>query len=499
MIFMLTIKTAVNSHKQHDPTWGFPFNALSKKDTEPFKRNPDKFNIVRTPNLAKMAAHGVRATMSYSPSSLCGPSRSSIMLERHVGTLDCMRGNFNINQYEMMKPAGYDTGFVEELKLSGYATAYFGKWGLGKVKGGPWNFGFEHYAGQLVHGEAHNYFPGFYFEYIASIPPPQHINDTEALKVFIHENQINVWSEETCPLDPASTCVHINDVMIDKAVDFIAMQHAASKPFFLMFAPTYPHIGIYNRKDAFNGPKVIAPTRIISPDRMNQTSRPQRGHASVIEQHMDRDVGRILALLESDAALNTNTLFVFTSDNGASLAKSQFAPFAPTGGLRGVKGTIYEGGLRVPTVLRWPGVLKAGTVSNVPFALYDLGPTFRELGGTRAAPTKDSFGTPTLSISMWKSWAFGERLERKYIHLELCKTPARESDCSTATLDLRKFYSKGEVVKYIYHLKSNKIATRGEYYKLSSSPQEKKQTGALKELKQIRNQLRRKFQRQCVV
>lgn len=139
----------------------------------------------------------------------------------------------------------------------------------------------------------------------------------------------------------------MNDLAMDKAMRFVDEQQS-EKPFFLVIAPTYPHWGRYNTND---GPTRVAAAKVISPARMKHTPVLLRNYASQVEQHMDRDVGRLLAHLESDSALDANTLFVFTSDNGGDLQPPLSKTiYIPNGGLRGGKRDMYEGGNRVPTM-----------------------------------------------------------------------------------------------------------------------------------------------------
>lgn len=300
---------------------------------------------MRTPHLARMASQGIRALMSYAPSAICSPSRAAIFLERHVGVVDCIRGN-KVAETQEMLPLGNSLGFVQELKLAGYATGYFGKWGQGAIQGGPWAHGFDTYAGQLFHIEAHTYFPDTYYSFKPGQALPERTRDLEMLKVDIKANQGTVWTDKNCALDPNSACVHINDLVMDHAMDFIAAN--SGKPFFTFISPTYPHAGKYN-----TGGKEYreAPSKRISPDRINQTPATMRGHASQLEEHMDKDVGRILDFLEANPEVDKNTLFIFTSDNGAN-EESPFDKtiYSPTNGLRGAKRDLYDGGLRVPTM-----------------------------------------------------------------------------------------------------------------------------------------------------
>lgn len=280
--------------------------------------------------------------MSYSASSICAPSRAAIFLERHVGIIDCIRGNAYEATHEL--PNTTAEGFVKTMQRdAGYIAGYFGKWGLGEVRGGPWSVGFDEFAGVLTHREAHVAFPNTVYEFMATrnaIPTSR--EHVDLLRVTLGVNSLHKWTDSN-----TTNATYFNDYIVDRALQFI--QQPREEPFLVVISPTYPHWAIYNTEDTHT--RHFAVTKLITPSRVAQKPVIMRNYASQIEQHLDRDVGRILNLLQRDAKLDANTLFVFTSDNGGDkLSPLDKTIYKPNGGLLGGKFDMYEGGLRVPTM-----------------------------------------------------------------------------------------------------------------------------------------------------
>jgi arylsulfatase A-like enzyme len=347
------------------------------------------------------------------------------------------------------------------------------------------------YITNQFENRAHTYFPETYTSYKDNLNTiPQNQQDLDALRVTLVANVNQQWTNANCPSINTSLCTHINDIVMQNAQRFIKFH--LNKPFFLALAPTYPHIGKFNTQEPDSSR--YQPVKIFSPWRIKQTAV-LRGHASSIEQHLDRDVGMLLDLLESYPTLNNNTLFIFTSDNGPDHQKPlDKTIYTPAGGLRGWKRSMLEGGLREPTILRWPGVIQTGITSKAPHALYDLGPTIRDLV---KLPTLDAYtqdGKPLLSQSMWPVWESGNdtKLVRDFLHFELCGKPGKDNNCDTATLDLRD-WENGIIWKYI-RIQNN---SKSSYlYKIKTDITERKSIldpVRNSNMRQIRNSLRTPF------
>jgi len=182
--------------------------------------------------------------MAYAPSAVCSPSRVAIMVGDHTGRIK-LRGNSEVAELVQ------ESTLAHTLKNAGYRTGCFGKWGLGELRGGPWNHGFDEFLGQLEHKEAHVAFPS----YLTHFSRPRHEIPTDpaavrALRVPIQANVGKTFNEKNCPRKPNATCVYVNDVVRDAAFAF--MLESSNNPFFVLWTPTYPHAGRYNEHDRFD-------------------------------------------------------------------------------------------------------------------------------------------------------------------------------------------------------------------------------------------------------
>jgi arylsulfatase A-like enzyme len=313
--------------------------------------------MIKTPRIDQMAKEGLRLTDYYAGTSVCAPSRCSLMTGRHVGRT-YIRGN-----YEIMKGERNESGqlpipdetitVAEKMKEAGYATALVGKWGLGypMSEGDPLNQGFDFFAGYNCQRHAHSHYPGWMWrnhEKVQLGPPGK------------------AETEER----------HSQYFLTNEAKSFITRNK--ENPFFLYLAYVIPHAALHipHSDPAFKEYEG------------NDWPLLQKRHAGMITL-MDRHVGDILDLLK-ELNLDEKTLVVFTSDNGAHQeggAKPAF--FNDSGPLRGIKRNMYEGGIRVPFVARWPGVIEAGRTSAHLGAHWDLMPTACELAGVEAPPNID--------------------------------------------------------------------------------------------------------------
>jgi arylsulfatase A-like enzyme len=300
--------------------------------------------IIQTPRLDRMAAEGTRFTQTYCGTSVCAPSRASLMTGLHSGHCP-IRGNWEIAP-EGQKPLPAETVTVAEiLKSAGYATGCTGKWGMGffDTPGSPFKQGFDRFFGYNCQRHAHSYFPTYLWDNDKKIELPG--NDGKSVgKTYAQE-------------------------LIQKAaLDFVRSNK--SKPFFLFYAITLPH-GRHEIDDL--GAYADKPWSLEEKSYAAQVSR------------IDSDVGELLDLLK-ELAIDDNTLVIISGDNGSS-----FSPESKIGkrfnqasnGLRGFKRGLYEGALRQVGIARWPGSVPAGRVSDEPWAFWDFLPTAAELAGTK--------------------------------------------------------------------------------------------------------------------
>ena len=254
-------------------------------------------------------------------------------------------------------PLPADTVMLPKLmRKAGYTTALIGKWGLGGPgsTGTPNKQGFGYFFGYLCQRHAHNYYPEFLFRNDDRVP----------------------LANEVKPVNPPGGVAtkrmqYSHDLFAAAALDFVIEDRR--KPFFLYLAYTIPHANNEAGQDGMEVPS-------YGPYAGEDWPRPQKGHAAMITR-MDADIGKLFLRLKT-LGLDDKTLVLFSSDNGPHKeggADPEF--FNSSGPLRGMKRDLYEGGIRVPLIARWPGHIAAGSGTNHVCAFWDLLPTCCELAG----------------------------------------------------------------------------------------------------------------------
>lgn len=320
---------------------------------------------IRTPRLDRMAAEGLRFTRAYAGSTVCAPSRCALMTGRHMGHAR-VRGNAGRNNPLAQALRAEDVTVARVLQQAGYTTALIGKWGLGDVgaaaSGLPRRQGFDYFFGYLNQRHAHNYYPTFLWRNEDRVPLRNTVPDQDEDGAGVSDNRLEYSA----------------DLITDEALAFI--RRAQDRPFFLYFAPTIPHA---NNEAGAAGMEVPD----LGEYRDRDWPAAQKAHAAMVTR-LDRDVGRLLDLLR-ELGLEEKTLVIFSSDNGPH-REGGFDPAAQgsSGPLRGIKRDLYEGGIRVPFIARWPGHVPAGRVTDQIVAFWDFLPTAAELAGV-AAPAGD--------------------------------------------------------------------------------------------------------------
>ncbi len=330
-------------------------------------------NRIQTPSIDRMAAEGMRFTDHYAGSTVCAPSRCALMTGQHTGHT-YVRGNREIQPMGQLPLLPDTTTIPRLLKKAGYTTALIGKWGLGGPgsTGIPNNQGFDYFYGYLCQRHAHNYYPEFLFRNEERVPLAG-----------------NILAERRA--DGAGVAVeraqYSHDLIVSEALQFIRKNK--DRPFFVYLAVTIPHA---NNEAGQNGMEV--PDYGIYQHR--SWPAPEKGKAAMITR-LDRDLGRIIETLKK-LAIDNNTLILFTSDNGPHREGGVDPEFFDSNGpLRGYKRDLYEGGIRVPLIARWPDKIRAGAVSHHVSAFWDFLPTLAELAGVdRRGPTDGVSMLPTL-------------------------------------------------------------------------------------------------------
>ncbi len=328
---------------------------------------------IRTPHLDQMAAEGMRFTQFHTGAPVCGPARCNLMTGRHGGHA-CIRNNGEIkaNQYELNGATIYggqtplppeETTIAEVLKAKGYKTGCFGKWGLGAAgtTGDPLKKGFDHFYGYNCQRHAHNLYPKYL--------------DRDGKPEFLDGNTRGVTGEKYAP-----------QLIADKMLEFVRKEH--DKPFFVYYPTVIPHLALQAPQEeieAYLGEWEETPYtgRAYQPH-----PTPRACYAAMIA-FMDKQMGRLFALLK-ELGIDENTIVIFTSDNGVThLKQVDYEFFDSVGELRGLKGSVYEGGVREPFIVRWPGHVPAGSVSSHIGAHYDMPTTLAQIAGAEVSPDTD--------------------------------------------------------------------------------------------------------------
>ena len=309
---------------------------------------------IRTPHLDGLAREGMRFTQHYSGAPVCAPARCVLMTGKHSGHAT-IRDNLE-HQPEGQAPIfDRDVTLAEVLKSRGYATGCFGKWGLGfpGSEGDPLRQGFDRFFGYNCQRQAHNFYPRYLW--------------SDDQKVELEGN------------DRKATGAHYSHDLIEREALAFIREHR-NEPFFCFVPFTIPHLALQVPDASLNEYVGRWDETPYTGKSYLKHETPRAAYAAMIT-HMDRSVGRILALLD-ELDLDEDTLVLFASDNGVThLGPDQvdYAFFESAGGLRGFKGSVYEGGIRVPLIARWRGSIEAGAVSDHVSAFHDVLPTLAEL------------------------------------------------------------------------------------------------------------------------
>ncbi len=322
--------------------------------------------IIKTPNIDQLAAEGMQFTKHHSGSTVCAPSRSCLLTGQHTGHVE-VRGNGNYQMKEGTRTVGH------VMQKAGYHTAMIGKAGTGcRCTVGSVNpLGFDHFFGFLSHKEAHTYFPKKVYR-----------NGEEV--VFPGNGGLETYSGDT----------YIHDVFLDEIKKYI--KDHKDEPFFLHYSALIPHAQLYAPEESKKPYKGMFKEKPYKGKSYSHCEDPKTTFAGMINR-LDWEVGEITKYLK-ELGLDENTIILFSSDNGPHSAGGHKAHrFDSNGDLRGEKRDLYEGGVNVPFIAKWPNHIKAGTTSNHISAFWDFLPTMCELTGqTTPADTDGISFLPTL-------------------------------------------------------------------------------------------------------
>jgi arylsulfatase A len=336
---------------------------------------------IKTPNIDRLAADGMRFLQHYTGAPVCAPARCVLLTGQHLSRAEIRgnrdSGNGRIFPGQWPLTAEVET-LAEVLQAAGYATGGFGKWGLGpsNTSGSPIKQGFDRFFGYNCQRNAHSYYPPFL--------------DSNEREIALNKYPIPGHDRKPTGIVTASdyrSAVYAPDKILEEAVTFLEKNKA--RPFFLYLPFVEPHVAMQPPQewldrypevwDAEHGPYRGQNGYLPHP-------RPRAAYASMISD-LDEHVGVVLKRLD-DLALADNTVVVFTSDNGPTHGGSDprfhiggagCTFFKSTGGLRGFKGSCYEGGIRVPCIVKWPKKVPPGTTTSAASSFADWFPTLAQI------------------------------------------------------------------------------------------------------------------------
>lgn len=323
---------------------------------------------IQTPRIDALAKQSLRFTQYYAGATVCAPSRSVLMTGRHTGHTR-VRGNGAVEKQTLLPE---DVTLAELFKDSGYATGLVGKWGLGDTlpggeKGLATRQGFDFFFGYYNQHHAHNYYPSFLFknEQRVSLPNEGNFDDKGAGKVTAKR-------------------VYAHDLILDESLNFIRQNQ--KQPFFLYAAWTLPHANNEHKEAGISDQGIYKDRDWTEPNKM---------HAAMVT-YLDTQVGKLMQTLD-ELGLSDNTIVFFTSDNGPHTESGNDPKFFESSGfVRGTKRSLYDGGIRVPLLVRWPGKIKPGVTDHIAYH-GDILATTSELVGHKSPSDLDSLSfAPTL-------------------------------------------------------------------------------------------------------
>lgn len=304
---------------------------------------------ILTPHIDRLAQEGLRFTDYYAGTTVCAPSRCSLLTGYHTGHCYVRGNREHFPEGQEPLPAGTTT-MATLLKEAGYTTGVIGKWGLGGpgTSGVPNRQGFDYFFGYLCQREAHNHYPWH---------------------LWRNQERVWLWGKE-----------YSDDLFAREALEFVRRNRA--NPFFLYLTYTIPHYGLQ--------------VPDIAPYADKDWPRDMQRFAAMITR-MDAHIGTLMDLLK-ELGLDRNTLVIFSSDNGPHKeGGAKPAYFHSSGPFRGIKRDLYEGGIRVPMIARWPGTIPSGQVTGQIAVAWDILPTCCDAAGIPAPSGIDGLSLmPTL-------------------------------------------------------------------------------------------------------
>ncbi len=401
-----------------------------------------------TPNIDRLAREGMRFTQHYAGSTVCAPSRASLLTGKHAGHIN-VRGNSPPGQ--LIKEE--EITIAEALNTVGYTSAVIGKWGVGHppLPDDPIRNGFDHHYGYINMWHAHNFYPEFLYRNTQKESLEGNVTDWS----FNYEKQHPNGMPEGTGVAKEKDRYVLDEFETD-AISFI--EENQHRPFFLFMSLNMPHANNeagYILKDGMEVPMLVQDGKKI-PDYGNYADRvwpsPEKGFAMMIDL-IDQFVG-IIEQKINDLGLSGKTVIIFSSDNGPHHEGGHKVDFFDSNGaLRGSKRDLYEGGIRVPLIVKWPGKVRPSTTSEHICGFHDLLPTFCEMTGAKIPDDIDGISfLPTL-------FDHEDQKQHEYLYWEFYeqggKQAARKNNWKYVKLNVRD--SEINIEQELYDL-SNDIS-----------------------------------------
>ncbi|RMF45014.1 MAG: N-acetylgalactosamine-6-sulfatase [Planctomycetota bacterium] len=411
---------------------------------------------IRTPNIDELAQQGMRFTQHYSGNAVCAPSRCVLMTGKHPGHA-FVRDNRSTPPEGQWPIPDSEFTMAEAFRQAGYVTGAFGKWGLGgpTSSGRPLNQGFDRFFGYNCQAHAHSYYPSYLWD------NEQHIELKNNPPVPGHAS----LPAGADPADPRSYDVFKGQDYAPDRIHAAALEFIRSnkdRPFFLYYPSIIPHVALHvpdedlqpYLKLGWNDP----PFTRAKGFGYTPHYTPRAAYAAMISR-LDRYVGNVLRTLD-ELGLAENTIVVFSSDNGTTHLEQEvdYEFFNSVGELRGLKGSLYEGGIRVPAIVRWPGRIEPGTQSDRVSGFEDWMPTLLELAGA-----SDEIPTEIDGISMARTLMGEPQPERPYLYREFPGYGGQQSIRVGKWKAVRQNMRRGNLRTELYNL----AADPGELHDVS--------------------------------
>ncbi|HUT14291.1 MAG TPA: arylsulfatase [Thermoguttaceae bacterium] len=401
--------------------------------------------LIRTPNLDRLAEQGMRLVQHYSGNAVCAPSRCVLMTGKHPGHA------FVRNNREM-KPEGQqpipdaEVTLAELLRQQGYVTGAFGKWGLGGpgTEGDPIKQGFDRFFGYNCQAHAHSYYPAYLWSNDRRIqldndpPVPGHAGLAAGADSNDPRSYDRFKGQDYAP-----------DRINTQALEFIRANRR--RPFFLYYPTIIPHVALHVPDEdlkpylelGWNDPPFVRGEGYGYTPHLT----PRAAYAAMISR-MDRYMGNVLKLLD-ELGLAENTIVIFSSDNGTTHLglEVDYEFFHSVGELRGLKGSLYEGGVRVPTIVRWPQRVAPGTASERVSGFEDWVPTILELIGASQATPQNVDGVSLAPTLLGK-----EQQPRPFLYREFSGYGGQQSVRVGDFKAIRTNMGKGNLAIELYNL-----------------------------------------------